>query len=175
MAYTKTNWTSTTPINTNNLNKIEDGISANDTAIETINTNIGNLSDLTTPTKGSLVGAINSIVESGSNDNGEYIKYSDGTMICTSTRSFSNVAVTTTWGTLYDSPALNLESFPHTFIEIPKVFITSHNTANSNSKACFIEWVSNTTNSVWGQTAVSRPTSGTVNLTFDLLAIGKWK
>ena len=30
MAYTKTNWTNTTPINTENLNNIENGISNND-------------------------------------------------------------------------------------------------------------------------------------------------
>ena len=81
MAYAKTNWTNTTPINTTNLNNIENGISANDTAITTINTNIGNLSNLTTPDKSSLVGAINSIVESGSNANGTYEKYADGQLI----------------------------------------------------------------------------------------------
>lgn len=40
MAYTKTNWTSTTPVNTTNLNKIEDGISANDSSISEMLGNI---------------------------------------------------------------------------------------------------------------------------------------
>lgn len=74
MAYTKTNWTNTTPINTTNLNNIENGISANDISI-------GNLSDLTTPVTDTLVGAINSVVESGSNANGTYEKYADGLLI----------------------------------------------------------------------------------------------
>lgn len=55
MAYTKTNWTSTTPINTTNLNNIEDGIEANDTKIATL-------------------------IEHGSNENGNYTKFSDGTI-----------------------------------------------------------------------------------------------
>lgn len=114
-------------------------------------------------------------IVSGSNSNGTYMKFPDGTMICTSIRSFSNVSVSSTWGSLYDSSSLDLGDFSQTFIDIPKVFITSHNTENSTSKACFIEWVSNTTKSNWGQTAVARPTSGSINLTFDLLAIGRWK
>ena len=41
MTYTKTNWTSTTPINTTNLNKLESGIEQNSNDIEQINNNIG--------------------------------------------------------------------------------------------------------------------------------------
>lgn len=61
MAYTKTNWTSTTPINTTNLNKIEEGISANDTANTNNAKNIGTLSNLNTTEKSNLVGAINEV------------------------------------------------------------------------------------------------------------------
>lgn len=80
MAYTKTNWTSTTPINTTNLNKIEDGIIANDTAIKTINTNIGTLSNLKTTEKSNLVGAINEVYQNNIYSNEEKIigKWIDG-------------------------------------------------------------------------------------------------
>ena len=61
MSYTKTNWTSTTPINTTNLNKIEEGISANDTGNTNNATNIGTLSNLNTTEKSNLVGAINEV------------------------------------------------------------------------------------------------------------------
>ena len=37
---------------------------------------------------------INGIVESGSNENGDWIKYNDGTMICTATKLFENISVT---------------------------------------------------------------------------------
>lgn len=55
MAYTKTNWVNgQTPINATNLNKIENGIAENYTAI-------GTLSNLNTTNKSSLVSAINEI------------------------------------------------------------------------------------------------------------------
>ena len=58
MAYTRTNWTSTTPINTKNLNNIESGI-------ETNSISIGDLSKLTTEEKSNLVNAINEASQTG--------------------------------------------------------------------------------------------------------------
>ena len=84
MAYTKLNWlnkgeTGAIPINKDNLNHMDNGISNNDSAI-------GNLANLSTPVKDNLVNAINStVVESGTNNNGTYIKYDNGIMICTKT------------------------------------------------------------------------------------------
>ena len=43
------------------------------------------------------------IVESGSNDNGSWIKYSDGTMICTKKITFTNVVIDEAWGAAYSS------------------------------------------------------------------------
>lgn len=70
MAYEKTNWTNTTPINPTNLNKIEEGISQNSKDIETNNTNntnldakIGDLKNLKTTDKSSLTGAINEVID----------------------------------------------------------------------------------------------------------------
>ena len=58
MAYIKTEWENSpstkTPINANNLNKIENGIYTN-------SVNIGELTDLTTTNKNSVVGAINEV------------------------------------------------------------------------------------------------------------------
>ena len=98
MAYTKLNWlnkgeTGAIPINKDNLNHMDNGISNNDSAI-------GNLANLSTPVKDNLVNAINStVVESGSNANGEYIKYADGTMICTK-KVTGQAKITATWGNL---------------------------------------------------------------------------
>ena len=69
MAYTKLNWlnkgeTGAIPINKDNLNHMDNGISNNDSAI-------GNLANLNTSVKDNLVNAINStVVESGTNENG---------------------------------------------------------------------------------------------------------
>ena len=58
MAYIKTEWenlpSTKTPINASNLNKIENGIYTN-------SVNIGELTDLTTTNKNSVVGAINQV------------------------------------------------------------------------------------------------------------------
>lgn len=65
MSYTKTQWNNDTApaINETNLNKIEQGIYDNDSAITTINANIGDLSDLETTTQTDIVGAINENVD----------------------------------------------------------------------------------------------------------------
>lgn len=70
--------------------------------------------------------ALGSIIESGSNGNGNYIKYSDGTMICT-----KRVSITTTiniaYGSLYRSYATGIGNFPQAFIQVPTVQILISN------------------------------------------------
>ena len=64
---------------------------------------------------------INGIIESGSNDNGNWIKFSDGTMICT-LREYVSIAVTTALNGLYTSDTVNLPYFPVSFVgDTPKV------------------------------------------------------
>jgi hypothetical protein len=63
MAYNKTNWqnapSTDTPINANNLNKIEEGIYNNSLGVD----NIGNLANLETTAKTTVVAATNEIYE----------------------------------------------------------------------------------------------------------------
>ena len=161
MAYTKTNWTDTTPINTTNLNKIENGIAANDTAI-------GNLSNLTTPSKDNLVGAINSVVGNGTNNNGSWIKFADGTMICYG--SFELVLNNfVAWGSLYSQDYENPHNFPQTFASINTCLVE-----NSGNAAAFISRVAYNTNGITKLSPV-RPTTSTATYTFSYIAIGKWK
>ena len=49
------------------------------------------------------------IVDSGSNSNGSWIKWADGTMICSNTVQYTNVAITTVWGSFYESSNLWVE------------------------------------------------------------------
>ena len=171
MAYTKTNWTDTTPINTTNLNKIENGIAANDTAI-------GNLSNLNTSSKDNLVGAINSVVENGSNNNGSWIKFADGTMICKFTQII-NVAVTNAWGSLYGGK-FSVHDYPQEFIDIPEASIT----LVANNDGNYGGWIGNNggtddirpTKKNVGEFVMLRPTT-TSNGYYkvQVIAIGKWK
>ena len=124
MAYTKLNWlnrgeTGAIPINKDNLNHMDNGIANNDGAI-------GNLANLNTSVKDNLVNAINStIIESGTNNNGTYIKYADGTMICTK-KVTGQANITSTWGNLYDTGdnPLDLGNWAIPFIDVPIVSIS---------------------------------------------------
>lgn len=151
--------------NASDLNELKNVVNENDD-------NAGALSDLTTPNKDNLVGAINSIIESGSNSNGEYIKYSDGTMICTKKVSFANVVIDKTWGSVYEtSSTFDFGNYAQAFIEIPRVSIDL-----SDGSTCFCETFLERTKTAIGSTWLWKPTTeagGT--MTFDIIAIGKWK
>ena len=64
--------------------------------------------------------AINSVVESGSNANGNWIKYSDGTMICHRIAT-GTVTINQTWGSVVYGDVTTEYSFAQTFTEVPNV------------------------------------------------------
>lgn len=173
MAYTKLNWlnkgeTGAIPINKDNLNHMDNGISNNDSAI-------GNLANLNTPVKDNLVNAINStVVESGSNSNGSYIKYSDGTMICTKRFIQQNVKLTNSWFSLFtneNDTRIDLGNYAATFIEEPVVNITY-----MGGNGCWLINNNGHSASSPGKVqlcTVSSRTIGTCIL--DITAKGRWK
>ena len=55
------------------------------------------------------------VIEEGNNDNGYYIKYDNGTMICTSTKTISE------WNYEYKYH-VGVWTYPKAFIETPNVF-----------------------------------------------------
>lgn len=130
--------------------------SINDTNLNQMQTNIEN--------------AINAIiVESGSNANGSYIKWSDGTMICRKYINFGEKAITNPWASFYESERMTIGNYPEPFIEIPQIFIMPLNTF-------FIEKEPSTiTKTSWGDFYATRPVSATIYIPVDCFAIGKWK
>lgn len=67
------------------------------------------------------------IIESGSNSNGSYIKYADGTMICYKEIQVTS-NITNSWGNLYESTsAVSLGTWAETFISTPTINITNLN------------------------------------------------
>ena len=128
----------------------------NDTNLNQMQTNIEN--------------AINSIiVESGSNANGSYIKWSDGTMICRKYINFGQKAISNEWGSFYESEKMTIGNYPEPFIEIPQIFIMPLNTF-------FIEKdASSTSKTSWGDFYAVRPVSQAIYIPVDCFAIGKWK
>lgn len=118
---------------------------------------------------------INSIIESGSNENGSWIKYADGTMICTKT-VIGTTNINVSWGSLYESPQVPLGDFALPFIETPKVFANNSIPSGKSGNGFFIEWVDGITNTSLGSVILVRPLQGNNSkYNIDLFAIGKWK
>ncbi|MBD8090994.1 hypothetical protein IFT48_13410 [Pseudomonas fluorescens] len=64
------------------------------------------------------------IIERGSNANGQFTKYADGTLICWDAVGFS-AGTTVGAGSIFQSPPVPARSFPATFASPPKIFITA--------------------------------------------------
>ena len=153
-------------VNASDMNQIKEAVNVNDDKV-------GELSDLTTPTTSSIVGAINSVVSSGSNTNGNYVKYADGTMICYGEKSGS-----ATWGDYWSfckrSPdnqndAISL-TFPQTFTSTPTVQLTG------NQDGSIFAAIVLTTSATTLKVVLFKPTNNqSTNYKFSWLAIGKWK
>lgn len=116
-----------------------------------------------------------SIIETITNSNGTAIKFADGTMICTKSMSFQNVAITQKVGELYQSSALNLGNWAQSFIETP-------NTAMACVNGGWAAWIYQYTNystTGAGTATLLRPTSAAAsteaNYRIGVLAIGRWK
>lgn len=125
----------TTPLNADNLNQLQ--------------TNVEN--------------ALGSIVESGSNSNGYWIKYSDGTMICTGTGSGTNGGSTT-------------KTFAQTFINIPTVIGLPTQSPDNYFIGLTVRNIKNST-AVFTVFYVQFGTNswGLGSNTFNYVAIGRWK
>lgn len=111
------------------------------------------------------------IVESGENDNGSWVKYYDGTLICQGSRTF-NININKAWGAVYETTDIyDFGQFPIQFVDIPEgVYLTQ-----KTGLTCFSEKIQNTTKANIGSTWFTRPTTMEDEATWSFLAIGKWK
>ena len=111
----------------------------------------------------------NAVVESGSNANGSYIKFSDGTMICRKNINYGTKAINNEWGSFYESEELTLGDYAQPFISTPQIFLNPLNTF-------FIEKINNNiTKKSFGTFYAVRPVSASIYIDVDCLAIGKYK
>ena len=114
------------------------------------------------------------IVESGSNDNGSWVKFSDGTMVCRRTFSIT-LDCRQQWGNLYVATDDNIINFPQEFIETPFVI---RDLLTSSSASCWLinYSIPNITTKTYRHFAIARSTpSDSVSIQLNLLAIGRWK
>lgn len=111
------------------------------------------------------------IVESSNNDDGYYIKYIDGTMICQGTKLLSNINANIQWGGLYVADITNPITFPKLFTDTPTVTLT---VGNESWNCIIINSI--TTNDKISKISVARNVSSTgMQVRFNYIAIGRWK
>lgn len=116
------------------------------------------------------------IVENGSNANGAWIKWADGTMICSALKSDASIDATDVLGAGYISHDTVALAFPAAFSQNPhasdaSVFVNSNGVAANTGRG-------------WGQiselvaTSLSMTTMGfttSCSVFIGYIAIGKWK
>ena len=120
--------------------------------------------------RGKLYYNENPVVESGSNSNGRWTKWMDGTMICYKNINFGNVVINTAWGSFYETASdYSCGNYPQAFVETPCISIMPLNT-------CFVEKGGNTTATSWGSFWACRPAPyESFSLVVACIAIGRWK
>ena len=109
------------------------------------------------------------IIERGSNANGEYIKFVDGTLICIRSFITADQAITSPYGSLYVGTIS--WTYPYTFVDEPFCSSSIHYTDQASWSGGAIISTTNTT--FYIVDIVSRPSGSYVH--FKFLAIGKWK
>ena len=129
--------------------------------------------------RGNIVGPVSqsggvptgAIIERGSNESGQYVRFADGTQICWNSRYFPSVAMTGMSGAIYYAPNDSARPFPAAFVAPPDfamIYLTSGVAVWSASAgvATATAW-----NAWYPFTEVSRPNIGINALYY---AIGRW-
>lgn len=111
------------------------------------------------------------IHDSGSNDNGSWVRFEDGTMICFGEKELGDINCTSAWGSVYESPVVDFGFYPQKFITRPTLILQQ-----ASGGTCYPETLSNSTNEKLGTTWFWRPKADTCrDVIYSFFAIGKWK
>lgn len=116
-----------------------------------------------------LAGAV---IGGDSGGNNFYIRYSNGILICVKRVSFSNLAISTAWGGLYEyNGSVSLGNWPYAFAYTPATSVTIQ-----SQSGLLLEGHQNLSSSSAGTVWMSRPTTSSgVSGYISVIAIGKWK
>ena len=116
---------------------------------------------------------INGIIESGSNANGNYIKYIDGTLICYMRKRVTNIAISTAFGSMYINDTDIIFTFPQQFTERPTFNI---NVIDASTGLILNYSQSSDTKNYSDGYRIARPnTAPEKTYILNAIAIGKWK
>lgn len=110
------------------------------------------------------------IVGSGFNDNGSYIKYSDGTMICRNKKTF-NIATNIAYGALFRTEGIDFPNFPVAFKDVPDIscFCIGVNTA------LLANWSASTKEKIGSLIGIRPVSTNAQDYIINYTARGKWK
>lgn len=109
------------------------------------------------------------ITETGSNANGTYVKFSDGTMICHGHIDLGLLNMQSPWGALFISAWVNI-TFPATFISNPSVDANMENDTGDGAM-----WMGTASTTSTGTGRFVRAIALTFQATAGWTAIGRWK
>ncbi|CAI3796857.1 hypothetical protein GLGCALEP_01658 [Pseudomonas sp. MM221] len=111
------------------------------------------------------------IMEAGSNANGEYVKYADGTLISRSLYTDNGLAINIAAGTLFRSATLT-QIYPVPFFDTPKVSLTMYKGVNDSHRVSAQQHPSG---SGYMTFSVSNSVStAAVAIQCSIIAIGRW-
>lgn len=108
------------------------------------------------------------IIESGSNSNGDYIKFADGTMICNHVISGTD-SVTEAYGSLFRSSSFSTWTYPQLFTENPVA------TANIETNVPTFALLQASNNASATYRVAHYESDASLSVVIKLQAIGKWK
>lgn len=117
---------------------------------------------------------ISGISESGSNSNGSYVKLYDGTLLCWKTLTIDSAAITTAWGTWYQSANYAVGNFAAPFFSIP-ICTISEVSDTVGAGSCVPFFTGSPTTAAFPSASAIRPTGATIKLCFHCMAVGRWK
>ncbi|KIC46050.1 hypothetical protein RA28_08285 [Ruegeria sp. ANG-S4] len=106
-----------------------------------------------------------SVIERGSNANGDYVRFADGTQICSATLEPSNC--TNSLGAIFAGPAITW-TFPTTFVAGSTAVVSGNGGDGSRFIGCNAPSESHVT------LTVMSPTSSATALAPSVMAIGRW-
>lgn len=142
---------------------------------DTIITNLA----LKSASKADIVGTVSqsagvptgAIVESGSNANGSWTKWADGTMICRRQDVYAGAVITTASGSLFSASPAPSVNYPVVFVGVP----VTHQNFTSSIDAIWGCQAGASTDSAWGTVyPFCYRSLGASTLTLDRVAIGRW-
>lgn len=158
----------TNKITSSDINEVKTVVNDNATLM-------GDLTNLNTTDKSSLVSAINEALDNvtiTTYANETVIQFSNGLMINTKKEAYSGVSVSTAWGGVYASGDRNPSNYEVPFTEVFSVNASAGITSG-NHWFMFVNGTGTTTKPPYFQ--LLRGASGTVSGVLNIVTIGKWK